>query len=252
MNKPTFGPCFLMLLSVIAAAPIAAAQDPATTPKITSISKITTAKNQTITITGTGFGTHSAYTGNSKFISFDDQTKSWEAGYQPDGDTVTLIVNSWTATKIVLGGFAGKWGTSNFTLAAGNKEFIRLWNAQSAGGTFGLTCGSGCVSKTVTVVKASTSTEIRSSKKATVYGEPVTFRAVVTSGDGVPPDGELVSFMRGEEVLGTGKLKGGVARFTTSALEFGENSIRAVYAGDSDFERTSRDEESASLKHTVE
>src|SRR5471030_767040 len=110
----------VMLLAIVAASSIAVAQvsgGPATTPKITSVSKITTAQHQTITITGTGFGTHKPYTGNSDFISFYDQSKKWEAGYQPDADTVTLIVHSWTNTKITLGGFAGKWGTSNFTLA---------------------------------------------------------------------------------------------------------------------------------------
>ena len=251
MVKLTLGPCCLMLLSIVAAASFTEAQTP-TTPKITSVSKITTAEKQTITITGTGFGTHSAYTGTTKFISLYDSTKKWEAGFSPDLDTVTLIVNSWTDTKIVLGGFAGKWGTQNFTLAVGNKEDVKVWNAQASGGTEGGSCGSGCSSKTVTVAAAATSTELTSSKSSTVYGEPVTFRAIVTSSGGVPPDGEKVSFLRGEEVLGTGTLHGGVARFTTSALEFGSNSIRAVYEGDAEFEGTSREEASASLTHQVE
>src|SRR5579864_1049741 len=137
-----------LLVGIVAAASLVAAQSPATTPKITSVSKITTAQHQTITITGTGFGTHSAYTGTTKFISLDDQTKKWEAGFSPDLDTVTLIVNSWTNTKIVLGGFAGKWGTSNFTLAVGNKEDIKIWNAQGAGGALGASCGTTCATKT--------------------------------------------------------------------------------------------------------
>jgi hypothetical protein len=252
MVKLTLGPCCLMLLGVVAAASITEAQTPATTPKITSVSKITTAQHQTITITGTGFGTHSAYTGTTKFISLYDSTKKWEAGFSPDLDTVTLIVNSWTNTKIVLGGFAGKWGTQNFTLAVGNSEVVKIWNAQSSGGSEGASCGSSCASKTVTVAAAATSTELRSSKSSTVYGEPVTFTAVVTSSGGVPPDGEKVSFMVGEQVLGVGTLHGGVARFTTSALEFGSNTIRAVYPGDTEFESTRREETSASLTHQVE
>ncbi|MGA7219708.1 MAG: IPT/TIG domain-containing protein, partial [Candidatus Sulfotelmatobacter sp.] len=107
----------LILLGIVAVASVVAAQtDPdTTTPKITSISKITTAKDQTITITGTGFGTHAAYTGDTNYISFYDETKKWEAGYKPDNDTVTLIVNSWTNTKITVGGFAGAWGTDGYT-----------------------------------------------------------------------------------------------------------------------------------------
>src|ERR1700733_8371370 len=154
MVKVMTGPRSLILLGIVAVASLLAAQEPATSPKSSSISKITTAEHQTITITGSGFGTHSAYTGTTKFISLDDQTKKWEAGFSPDLDTVTLIVNSWTNTKIVLGGFAGKWGTQNFTLAVGNKEDIKIWNAQSSGGALGASCGTSCATKTVTVAAA--------------------------------------------------------------------------------------------------
>ena len=244
----------VMLVGIVAASTIAVAQvsDVASVaPKITSVSMINTAKHQTITITGTGFGTHKAYTGNSPYISMYDQSKKWEAGYQPDGDTVTLIVHSWTDTKITLGGFAGKWGTSNFTLAAGNKEKIRIWNAQGAGGPVGLSCPPGCVTKTVTVAAALTMTEIGSSPNPSVNGQPVTLTAAVTSGDGVPPDGGKVLFMSGNEILGTGTLHGGVARLTTSKLEFGRNSISAAYAGDTDFAATHVDEKSAIRTHIV-
>ncbi len=197
-----------LLVGIVAAASLVAAQSPATTPTITSVSKITTAQHQTITITGTGFGTHSAYTGTTKFISLDDQTKKWEAGFSPDLDTVTLIVNSWTNTKIVLGGFAGKWGTSNFTLAVGNKEDIKIWNAQSSGGTLGASCGTSCATKTVTVAKATTSTEVRSTPSSSVYGQPVRFTAVVTSGDGAPPDGGKVSVHEGRRSAGKRNVAG--------------------------------------------
>ena len=241
----------LMLLGIAATASVMAAQSSNTTPSITSVSKITTAEHQTITITGSGFGTHAAYTGNSDYISLYDETKKWEAGFEPDDDTVTLIVNSWTNTKITLGGFAGAWGTDGYTLAVGNKEQITLWNAQGSGGGFGIACDGDCARKTVTIVAADSSIELRSSPNPSVYGEPVTLTAVVTSGDGAPPDGGKVLFMKGTEVLGSGTLRGGVARFTTSALDFGDNSIKAVYAGSSDFAATGRDEESARVTHTV-
>jgi hypothetical protein len=243
----------LMLLAIVSAASLVVAQsEPATTPTIKSVSKITTAKHQTITITGTGFGTHARYIGDSVYISFYDETKKWEAGYEPDNDTVTLIVNSWTNTKITLGGFAGAWGTSGWTLAVGNKEEIRLWNAQGAGGSFGLGCSTGCVKKTVTIAAANTSSELRSSPNPSVYAEPVTFTAVVTSGDGTPPDGETVWFMKGTTVLGTGTLIDGSASFTTSTLEGGSHSITAVYGGDSNFAKsTSWDDDAAPLTQTV-
>jgi hypothetical protein len=132
---------FLGLLGIVAAASAAAGnvsvQPAVASPKITSVSKITTAQHQTITIKGTGFGTFHAYTGNSRFIWLRELPPSgnanqvqWEAGYSPDGDTVTLIVKSWSNTQIVLGGFAGKWGTQNFTLKKGDVEQIRVWNWQ--------------------------------------------------------------------------------------------------------------------------
>jgi uncharacterized repeat protein (TIGR03803 family) len=80
-----------------------------------------------------------------------------------------------------------------------------------------------------------TTTTLTSSPNPSTYGQAVTFTAVVTSKSGVPPDGETVSFMKGKTVLGTGTLSGGTAKFTTSALPAGSNSITAVYAGDSNF-----------------
>lgn len=251
------GRASMVLLGVVAASSMAVAQvadepdAPDATVKITSVSKITTAQHQTITITGSGFGTHKAYTGTSPYISLLDTSKKWEAGFKPDGDTVTLIVMGWTNTKITLGGFAGKWGTQNFTLAAKNKEKVTIWNAQGAGGALGGACSSSCATKTVTVAAAFTSTEISSSPNPSVSGEPVTLTAVVTSGDGVPPDGGKVRFMRGGELLGAGTLHDGVASIKTSKLEFGSNSIRAEYAGDVDFAASGRDEESAVETHKV-
>jgi hypothetical protein len=253
MAKRILRRSFPILLGIVAAASVALAQSESdTTPTITSISKITTAEHQTITITGTGFGTHAAYTGDSNYISFYDETKKWEAGYKPDNDTVTLIVNSWTNTKITVGGFAGAWGTDGWTLAVGNKEEIRLWNAQGKGGPFGLSCNDGCVTKTITVSKADTAIELTSSPNPSAYGEPVTLTAVVTSSADALPDGETVSFMRGTTLLGTGTLRGGSASFTTSELEPGANSVKAVYGGDCNFARsTSRDGDSTPLIQTV-
>jgi Bacterial Ig-like domain (group 3)/IPT/TIG domain len=244
---------FMILLGIGAVASVAAAQtDPDTTPKITSVSKITTAKDQTITITGTGFGTHASYTGDTNYISFYDETKKWEAGYKPDNDTVTLIVNSWTNTKITVGGFAGAWGTNGWTLTVGNKEEIRLWNAQGSGGPFGLSCNDGCVSKTVTVSKTDTAIELTSWPNPSALGEPVTFTAVVSSAAGAPRDGETVSFMKGTTVLGTGTLHGGSASFMTSILEPGDHAINAVYGGDSNFAGSiSSDGDSGELIHRV-
>lgn len=234
----------LIALAMIAAASVAVAQsEPAAKPKIHSLSKITTGQDQTITITGTGFGTHAPYTGDSDFIAFNDKTKGWQAGYTKFNDTVTLIVQSWANTKIVMGGFSGAWGTHNYTLSVGDKIQIQVWNAETLAGP---------ADKSTKVSAAPTTIALRSSANPSAYGEQVTFTAVVDSDAGVLPDGETVRFMDGTTVLGTATLKDGSARFTTSTMESGSHSITAVYGGDSDFApSTSTDGESAPLTQAV-
>jgi hypothetical protein len=237
MMKLIFRRFCLVLLGIAAAASVVVAQESDTldtTPKITSVSKITTKKHQTITIKGTGFGTHKAYTGDTDYIALWDLSKGhkWQSGYKPYDDTITLIVNKWDNTEIVLGGFSGEWGKTYkgelWTLAKGNVAWVQVWNPQSK---------KGPSSKKVTVSAAATT--VGSSKNPSVYGESVTFTALVDSD--VSHDGETVLFMNGATELGRGTLSGGSASFTTSALEAGSNSIRAVYA----------DDDSISLTQTV-
>jgi poly(3-hydroxybutyrate) depolymerase len=92
-----------------------------------------------------------------------------------------------------------------------------------------------------------TKTVISSALNPSVYGQTVTFSAVVSSSKGAPPDGETVSFLKGNTVLGTGTLSVGSASFTTSTLAGGTVALVAMYAGDSNF-GSSR---SATLKQVV-
>jgi hypothetical protein len=80
-----------------------------------------------------------------------------------------------------------------------------------------------------------TTTTLSSSPNPSTYGQAVTFTAVVSSSAAAPPDGEVVTFMKGKTVLGTGTLSGGSASFTTSTLKVGTMSVKAVYGGDSNF-----------------
>ncbi len=118
------------VIGLVAAASAPAAIKPAstsTTPKIATVSKITAKKLQTITIKGTGFGTHKAFKGTTNIKVEDTSTHPvWQAS--------SLIVNKWTNTEIVLGGFAGNLTKSNFPLAKGNGIKIEVWNAQTGKG----------------------------------------------------------------------------------------------------------------------
>ena len=68
-----------------------------------------------------------------------------------------------------------------------------------------------------------------------IYQEPVTLTAVVSSSGGAPPNGENVTFMSGTTSLGTAQLTSGTASLTTTDLPTGTDSITAVYNGDSNF-----------------
>jgi hypothetical protein len=80
-----------------------------------------------------------------------------------------------------------------------------------------------------------TTTTLKSSLNPSVFGRPVTLTAEVASSDAAIPDGEVVTFMNGGAVLGTGVLSDGKASLKTLALPVGSDSISAVYRGDPNF-----------------
>ena len=123
-------------------------------------------------------------------------------------------------------------GLAGFTTSALPRGVNSITAVYGGDSNFG-----GSTSKGVkqVVKKAPTSTRVSSSTNPSIYGQAVTFTAVVTSGLGAPPDGETVLFKQGSTVLGTGTLSGGSASFTTSTLPVGTNYIKAVYGGDSNF-----------------
>ncbi len=89
---------------------------------------------------------------------------------------------------------------------------------------------------TITVVSRHTITDLFSSKNPSVYGDTVTFTAIVTpvSPQLGTPTG-TVTFKDGATTLGTGTLSAGQATFSTaslpSLLNAGPHSITAVYCG---------------------
>ena len=66
-------------------------------------------------------------------------------------------------------------------------------------------------------------------------GQPVTFTATMTTMIGPPSDGETVQFVAGGKMLGSAKLKGGVAHFTTSAIPAGAHAVVSTYSGDANY-----------------
>jgi len=151
------------------------------------------------------------------------------AGAPPNGETVTFMN---VKEKAVLATGALSGGSASFTTSTLNLGPTKVM-AVYGGDTHLLGSKSNTVKQVVE--KAKTATVLSSSPNPSGYGQAVTFTAVVTSDAGAPPDGETVTFVKGETVLGTGTLSGGSASFTTSALPVGTNSIKAKYSGDSIF-----------------
>ena len=68
-----------------------------------------------------------------------------------------------------------------------------------------------------------------------VFGEPLTLSATVTSGSGAPPNGEDVNFYFNTAPLRSAPLTNGAASDTVCCLAAGTYAVTANYAGDSKF-----------------
>jgi poly(3-hydroxybutyrate) depolymerase len=96
-----------------------------------------------------------------------------------------------------------------------------------------ITSTSGVLNQTVNGESGTTTTTLSSSLNPSIYGQAVTFTAVVVP---EPPDGETVTFLEGKTELGTGVLSSGSATFTISTLTTGGiDNVKAEYPGDSSF-----------------
>lgn len=126
-------------------------------------------------------------------------------------------------------GFAGAYGEVSFTTAA------------LARGPHSLTVdfpgddrhAPSTSAPLVQIVEIETETDLSSSASNTVFGDTVTFTAVVSSAGGEPTG--PVTFRSGGTTLGTRQLSGGVARLAVSSLAAGNHTIVAAYAGDTGF-----------------
>jgi hypothetical protein len=67
----------------------------------------------------------------------------------------------------------------------------------------------------------------------------VTFTATITSPYSQVPNGTIVTFYDGADVIGTGTTASGAAAFTTSALAPGTRVIKASFPGDAFFKVSS-------------
>jgi len=113
-------------------------------PVISSVSEITPTADQTVVVTGSGFGTQRPFDGDSAYLMIADVTSGWRAGYAGSSapqcgvvngpaDSVTVSVASWTNNKIVVTGFTGAYG-GGYSFTPGDKVRVGAWNAQTGHG----------------------------------------------------------------------------------------------------------------------
>jgi DNA-binding winged helix-turn-helix (wHTH) protein len=104
---------------------------------VLSVSAIIPEVRQRIVIKGTGFGLHVPYAHtDSPYLAIRDLTANWSAGrlIAQNWDEVTVDVESWTDTEIVVSGFGGDYGLKGWKLTAGDDVEVAVWNPQSGVG----------------------------------------------------------------------------------------------------------------------
>jgi len=145
----------------------------------------------------------------------------------PNGELVTFYEGATT-----LGTGTLKDGSAAFTttiLKAGGVDNMKA--GYGGDSTFGASKSAG-LSQTVTA--ASTTTTLTSSQNPSNVGQSVTFTASVSPQFSGTVTGN-VAFYNGSSKLGTIALSGGAASYTSASLPAGNDSMTAVYKGDSSY-----------------
>jgi hypothetical protein len=118
------------------------------------------------------------------------------------------------------------------TLVAGTHQISAVYQG-SAKFRFS---GSTPLKQDVKYASATTFTSLLSSPNPSVFGQAVTFTATVTSPGGTPPDGEIVTFYEGANVIGRAFLVAGIASLTQfRGAPARISTMTALYPGDINF-----------------
>ncbi len=136
----------------------------------------------------------------------------------------TFTINTNTVSPLGLGAY--------IVVSQANGNITSGGNFSVTGSAVGLDkTGSISVSggSLILAIQNSTSTALSVSGSPTSYGGLLTFQATVSP---APVDGEIITFIDGTAVIGTGLTTGGVAMLPINTLGAGSHSITAVYPGD--------------------
>jgi hypothetical protein len=212
-----------------------------------------------LTTSGLAMGTHSItaiYSGDSNFIGSTSNTVSQVVTKATTTTTLVSSVNPSvqgkpvTFTAVVSSPAGTPTGKIEYLNGKTVLATIKLTSGSAKYTTSKLPPGSNAITAVYEgdpnnssstsapdnqIVLAVTTISLTSSPNPSAYGQSVTFKAVVTSSIGAPPDGETIIFKQGAAILGTGTLSGGTASFSVSTLTVGTKGITALYSGDSNF-----------------
>jgi arabinan endo-1,5-alpha-L-arabinosidase len=179
------------------------------------------------------------------------------------GATVTLTATVSSASGSVTTGSVTFYdGAASLGAAALNSAGQAVYSSPSlTAGTHSLTASyegnkpyasstSRAVTVTVTTPKLVSTVTLTASAASAVNGAPIELVATVaaSSGSGIPLPTGTVTFAKGSTALGKAKLNpDGVARFTSTRLPVGSDSIKASYSGDANY----RPSKSSSVKIAI-
>ena len=160
-----------------------------------------------------------------KLVTFTATVSLQSGTGTPTGNVTFRNGAAVLSTKTLSGGTA-TFATA--TLAPGSNSITAVY----AGGSGFTGSTSAPLSQ---FVQTATTTTLTSTPNPSAYGQAVICTATVTPSVGVVPDGEIVTFHQGPNVLGTAPTRGGTATLSDSTIAVGTRNITAVYAGDANF-----------------
>ncbi len=194
--------------------------------------------------------TTSASTPLSQVVNQGGTTTSLVSATDPSmfGQAVTLTAtvsaaapgSGTPAGKVTF--YDGSTSLGTASLSAGSARFTAKALPTSADSITASYVGSGHFTPSTsavlvqTVNQATTTSAVTSSINPSVYGQSVTFTAIVTAvapGSGTPTGS--ITFLDGSTTLGTVTLNGRKATFKTTALAIGPQTITVSYSGDGNF-----------------
>jgi hypothetical protein len=156
------------------------------------------------------------------------QAITWTATVTTSGSVAPTGTVNFTWGNTIGSATLNSSGVAKLTRANLNADFYPL-TAVYSGDANNARNTSGIVNQVIQETTSSAS--LISSQSSSTHGEAVAFTATVTSPTVVPTG--PVTFAAGKTVLGTAQLSNGKAKFTTSSLPTGSNTVTATYFGDS-------------------